>query len=474
MLEVRRTLTPQQENDLRQTSGYPDRVDFRVVDNSRTELEAAHARASAEFVSPQSRQWKINLVSLELKKNRVVLGTSDMSEENRRAIVAYYPETLYEVRQELEPQAHDTTVDSPGQLKSGLEVWRPTETPGIYHRCTSAFGVRDNATGRYGILTAGHCFGATNEVWSHGFPAGTTGSFGRSIRQSYNFMSSADAGYVQHEWAGHRSNLQYKGNYVNGSRQIAFRQTESEDFEGQTVCMSGAGSDWYNCGSVTSTSSTLPIDGIVHQELRQASYYSVRGDSGAGVFNGAFAYGIHNANHPISGNSIYSHVHNAEQELGVSVLTALQAIELQAVHSEQCLDLHDSSTAAVQLEQWSCQSSVNQKWKLAPIVDTEFFEIRSMHDQCADVEAGSQSNGARVLQWPCHGDIGTNQHFDLISTGSTWGAFSMAPRHTIPGYPGAGSTPKCVDVWNFAIAPPAVGIQQWDCNSGNNQRWLPR
>src|SRR5690606_31355097 len=72
-------------------------------------------------------------------------------------------------------------------------------------------------------------------------------------------------------------------------------------------------------------------------------------------------------------------------------------------------------------------------------------------NRCLDVDGASQSNGAQVHIWDCHG--GTNQQWTATSSGE------------LRVYGG-----KCLDV-NGAGTADGTAVIIWDCNGQNNQRW---
>jgi len=67
---------------------------------------------------------------------------------------------------------------------------------------------------------------------------------------------------------------------------------------------------------------------------------------------------------------------------------------------------------------------------------------------CLDVEGGESRDGARVINWSCHG--GHNQQWQLFSDG------------TIRGRDG-----RCLDIAH----DPAGRVHMWTCHGGENQRW---
>ncbi|MCX4820996.1 RICIN domain-containing protein [Streptomyces sp. NBC_01142] len=88
------------------------------------------------------------------------------------------------------------------------------------------------------------------------------------------------------------------------------------------------------------------------------------------------------------------------------------------------------------------------------------FEIVARHSgKCLDVAAWSKDDGARVIQWPCHG--GANQKWYLERRADNeWQVRSV-------------HSDKCLDAHNPALTAPPQGtyLQQWTCVGGKNQAW---
>jgi hypothetical protein len=88
------------------------------------------------------------------------------------------------------------------------------------------------------------------------------------------------------------------------------------------------------------------------------------------------------------------------------------------------------------------------------IYDSSSETFRTKQGMCLDVYGGFTNNGAKVIQWPCHG--GPNQAWQFDTEGR------IHPKH---------APDKCLDAvagggWNRRD----VGI--WDCHSGMHQKWI--
>ncbi|QTD98669.1 RICIN domain-containing protein [Streptomyces cyanogenus] len=88
------------------------------------------------------------------------------------------------------------------------------------------------------------------------------------------------------------------------------------------------------------------------------------------------------------------------------------------------------------------------------------FEIVAAHSgKCLDVFEWSKSNGARIVQWSCHG--GLNQKWYLERRADNrWQIRSLY-------------SDKCLDADQPSLQAPEHGVivQQWDCIGGKNQAW---
>ena len=136
------------------------------------------------------------------------------------------------------------------------------------------------------------------------------------------------------------------------------------------------------------------------------------------------------------------------------------AVQLQASHTNKCLDVSGSLTQdGTPIIQWQCHGGDNQIWRIEPVDDGHNSRLVSRHSgKCLDVSGASTENGAPIIQWPCHG--GANQQWELEAVG---GGYRIVARHS----------GKCLDVTGWS-ADDGTGIIQWQCHGGANQTWLVR
>lgn len=131
---------------------------------------------------------------------------------------------------------------------------------------------------------------------------------------------------------------------------------------------------------------------------------------------------------------------------------------LMVLSSNQCMDVsYGSRTDGADVIQWPCHSGNNQRWAVEPST-TGYFRIVNINSgKCLDVEGGYLGNGGDIIQWRCHG--GDNQ--------------SWARRGTNPFQWVNKRSGKCIDVSGASLANGADVIQ-WSCHTGTNQKWLIR
>ncbi|MEH0421536.1 glycosyl hydrolase family 95 catalytic domain-containing protein [Streptomyces sp. B21-083] len=88
------------------------------------------------------------------------------------------------------------------------------------------------------------------------------------------------------------------------------------------------------------------------------------------------------------------------------------SFRITARHSGRLLDSPGGSGQGDQLDQWQDTNSDNQWWKLVDTGDGyhRLVNVRNA-TWCADMDSGSTTDGARVIQWPI--DTGTSQEWQI-------------------------------------------------------------
>ncbi|MET7398594.1 ricin-type beta-trefoil lectin domain protein [Dactylosporangium sp. NPDC005572] len=118
----------------------------------------------------------------------------------------------------------------------------------------------------------------------------------------------------------------------------------------------------------------------------------------------------------------------------------------------RCLDVNGvSQTPGAQVHIWDCHGGVNQAW-----TRTAAGELRIYNGtRCLDINGNGTANGTKVQIWDCNGT--TAQRFTFNADGSIVGA-------------GSG---KCVDVTSSGTAN-GTKVQLYTCNGTGAQRWSVR
>ena len=149
-----------------------------------------------------------------------------------------------------------------------------------------------------------------------------------------------------------------------------------------------------------------------------AEYFTLGGGSSTGPAPGTYHIVNRNSGKPlaIAGNSTADGAKAVQQSGGAAwtiATTAGGAYTLTYTASGKVLDVNaSSSTAGLQLQQWTANGGTNQQWYLKP-TGTGYYTIAS-HDSglVADVYGASTSDGAQVVQWTANG--GANQQWQLV------------------------------------------------------------
>jgi hypothetical protein len=105
------------------------------------------------------------------------------------------------------------------------------------------------------------------------------------------------------------------------NRYIYDRQDNTADVLSERVCMSGATTGGETCGTLMSKTVSFTKDGMTFSGLRQATFKSLGGDSGASVLHNSMANGVVSGNVSYTDGTvrmIYPHIHTCLQRLGLT------------------------------------------------------------------------------------------------------------------------------------------------------------
>ena len=85
-----------------------------------------------------------------------------------------------------------------------------------------------------------------------------------------------------------------------------------------------------------------------------------------------------------------------------------------------------------------------------------FTLVNRNSNLCLDIYSSSQSDGGKLIQWPCTGSA--NQQFRL--QGVSTGIYKVQAKHSN----------KCVEI-KRSIQSNSALVQQWSCSNAANQQW---
>ncbi len=147
-------------------------------------------------------------------------------------------------------------------------------------------------------------------------------------------------------------------------------------------------------------------------------YFTLSGGSSGGPTPGTYHIVNRNSGKPlaIAGNSTADGAKTVQQSGGLpwTVNTAPGGtFTLAYTGSGKVLDVNGgSSTAGLQLEQWTANGGTNQQWYLKPTGGGYYTIVSHDSGLVADVYGASTSDGAQVVQWTANG--GANQQWQLV------------------------------------------------------------
>ncbi|HEU5429689.1 MAG TPA: RICIN domain-containing protein [Actinocrinis sp.] len=151
-----------------------------------------------------------------------------------------------------------------------------------------------------------------------------------------------------------------------------------------------------------------------------AEYFTLSGGSSTGPTPGTYHIVNRNSGKPlaIAGNSAADGAKAVQQTGGAAwsiATTSGGAYTLTYTATGKVLDVNGgSSTAGLQLEQWTANGGTNQQWYLKPTGDGYYTIVSHDSGLVADVYGRSTSDGAQVVQWTANG--GTNQQWQFVAS----------------------------------------------------------
>lgn len=278
---------------------------LRSVAFSYAQLADLHGRIERELLAGDPAAAHIVSVDTSIAANtvRVAVDTQDVvvTDGLRKRYGSGALSVIF-AREAVAPDVCNSRFDCGPPWRGGIA---------LNNACTSNFVARSG--GVYHLLTAGHCFPLGAAITHNGI------NIGNVTLEKYENNSAADIERISMN-AAQKSNLIYVTLPVQ--RPITSREARDADNEGDAVCQSGLATGFF-CGTITSVNFLQQYGGGVNlPRQRKATYARAPGDSGAPVFYGNKAKGVHSG--PASdgsGNAVYSHVWELEVKMGVTVYT---------------------------------------------------------------------------------------------------------------------------------------------------------
>ncbi|MDX3694467.1 non-reducing end alpha-L-arabinofuranosidase family hydrolase [Streptomyces europaeiscabiei] len=122
--------------------------------------------------------------------------------------------------------------------------------------------------------------------------------------------------------------------------------------------------------------------------------------------------------------------------------------DVRGVDSGKCLDVSGfSQTDGANVQIWDCHGGINQQWTL-----TDSNQLTVYGNKCLDVRGGATTNGTPVQIWSCNGS--DNQQWRVNADGTIVGVRSGL----------------CLEVSGWGKTN-GTAVQIWSCHGGTNQKW---
>ncbi len=130
---------------------------------------------------------------------------------------------------------------------------------------------------------------------------------------------------------------------------------------------------------------------------------------------------------------------------------------LKARHSGKLADVNGGSTSdGANVIQWPSNGGSNQKWEFRDAGGGYYNLVNQKSGKCMDVNNASTADGAKIIQWTC--GSGTNQQWQWVAVGSY---YQLKARHS----------GKCLNVVGGSTADGAL-LEQRTCSStSNSMQW---
>ena len=308
----------------RRMNRYPDRLRGFSAEFTEEALRATKARVVADRGTLAQEGVKLGTVSTSASRNRVVIGVTDATAEQRAGLQERYGPSIAVDEQGAVfgghyPHADPARAEYFATLRGGLKL----DSTDTLSGCSSAF-VAFDVFGmmelQYYLLTAGHCYDE-GDLSVQG-----NDTIGPVERQSFEFDGPIDGAAIR--IAPERIS---RWIYVHPSAQawqIRRYQTEDLDREGHVVCIAaekhpGAHSEQL-CGAIIDLNASIPYSNYGNrsiENMRRVEFGTTArctfGDSGGAWYSADVAVGVHGGHADDGSFCFYSHIDNVLTELGL-------------------------------------------------------------------------------------------------------------------------------------------------------------
>jgi hypothetical protein len=137
----------------------------------------------------------------------------------------------------------------------------------------------------------------------------------------------------------------------------------------------------------------------------------------------------------------------------------LNSFPVKVRHTGMCLEVDNGSfSPGARVLQFPCHGGPHQKWFAFPQPDGSFRLAAEHSLQCLEIDHGSSAEGAGILQWPCHD--GAHQKWDMVRVPVEGNFVRIKSRHS----------GMCLEVFNASTAA-AAPVVQFTCHLGTHQQW---
>ncbi|WP_340673697.1 S1 family peptidase [Brevibacillus agri] len=279
-------------------------VEIYYTDYTEEQLDEMAESVSEKRNELAEKGLNVTSVSVNIPEQKIDIGVEKkkafarsllLNSETVSDIGLDIDSNLFNIFEEGVHQAQASPSDKFRPIQAGLSI--VNTDAGKF--CTSAFSAQIGT--KFYVLTAGHCAESDTDKFSQGGPR-----FGKVA--DYNFGGNVDSAIIKLDEGSKDATYYLFGNSKSKLYAINEVQKTKNETVGDAVCISGATTQTVKCGTLKTKNwkgdvLTHSGDKVYLSGMRQATYTSTRGDSGAPIFLGGTAIGIHSTS-----GGIYSHI----------------------------------------------------------------------------------------------------------------------------------------------------------------------